>query len=547
MRVDAIALETVGVHDDTAFDVPPAGAVVVTGPNGSGKSSYVEAVALALWGESLRGEPLWREGQAGRVSVAVQAGGHRLVVDRKRTKAGAKSLAFTIDGAAAVKYETPTKAQAALEDLVGTFDSWRRTCVLSSADSAHFSLATDAERKRLLERLLGIDRLDTAATAAMADLKAAESRLALANREVEVADREADAAVTRVEEIRAAQAAAVEAPATGATVDHRLALRVAQEELSDVQEQQRSNLELVANARAHAQEAKRRAANCATANCPTCAQPIPASLRDQLSSNMAVTQAEAAAEEAKASQQNVALAATARELSQEIERLRSAQAQAAAEASAAAKVASVRAALAQQLERAEAARVKAEAQHDAAQAQLAEVTAAHKVAKAVREVFGFKGVRAHLLDRALRRIEVVASRNLGVLRPGMRLYLTSTSEKKTGGTTDAISLRVAARSTEAPRPYASLSGGERRRVDVALLLALADVAGAVVGAEGSTLWLDEVFDALDADGAEAVGQLVGQLTAKRAAVVITHAEALVSALRPVKRVRLSEPAVAAVA
>lgn len=542
MRITDIQMRGVGVHDDAAMSLPATGAVVVTGPNGAGKSSYVEAVALALWGESLRGVPLWREGQAGEVEVLVEVGGRKLHVARKRTKVGAKSLSFTVDDAPPVKYETPTKAQDALEALIGTFDSWRRTAVLSSADSAHFSLATDAERKRLLERLLGIDRLDQAAAAALADLRQTDARVRLAEQAVTSAEREADAAVTRVDEIRAAQAAAAPEPASPApAVDHRLALRVAQDELADVQEQQRATAAVVANLRARANEAAARAARCAADACPTCEQAIPTALRDTLASEAATAKADAVKAASAADQQGASLAATARELSKEIEELRTAKAAADAAKAAAEKMAAVQAALGQQLERADAARIKADALWSESRAELSRLEGEHKIVKAVREVFGFRGVRAHLLDTALRRIETVANRHLGVLRAGMRVALLATTDKKTGGSSDAISLRVVVRAGAAARPYASLSGGERRRVDVAVLLALADVAGSVAGHEGTTLWLDEVFDALDGDGTSAVGQLVERLAATRTAVVITHAAGLVQELRAAKRIEMQAP------
>jgi DNA repair exonuclease SbcCD ATPase subunit len=120
----------------------------------------------------------------------------------------------------------------------------------------------------------------------------------------------------------------------------------------------------------------------------------------------------------------------------------------------------------------------------------------------------------------------------------MSLALASTTEKKAGGTSDAISLRVSVDDGKTSRPYASLSAGERRRVDVAMLLALADVSGAAAGRLNSTLWMDEVFDALDGDGAAAVGSLVDRLGSSRAVVVITHSDNLVRSVRAAVRLSL---------
>ena len=541
MRIDAIALETVGVHDDTAVDLPQTGTVVVTGPNGSGKSSYVEAVALALWGESLRGEPIWRQGEGGRVAVKVAVGGRELVVERKRTKAGAKSLSFTLDGAAAVKYETPTKAQEALEELIGTFDSWRRTAVLSSADSAHFSLATDSERKRLLERLLGIDRLDRAANLARGDLRGVETKLQLAQRAKDAAHAAYLTASARVREIGDAIAAAPAAAPEVAEVDYRAALQVAQEELADVRGQLSEAQREVGASLADLRAAHRRVGVCEASTCPTCEQVIPQGLRASVAAQAAAAGARQQQLTAELGARMQLLEATQRELQAEVDRLRQAEATARAEQAAAAKVAGLRQALESQQVKAKADEAAQQAASEQAGVEHRDAEAAVAVAEAVVAVLGFKGVRAHLLDRALRRIEVVANRHLGTLRPGMQLALAATTEKKTGGTSDAISLRVVVRAGEAARPYASLSGGERRRVDVALLLALADVAGSASGQAGGTLWLDEVFDALDSDGAEAVARVVDGLAATRPVVLITHATALTEAVRAARSIRLTAP------
>ena len=55
MNVHEIRLTGFMSHDDTAVALPDRGLVVLTGDNGAGKSSLIEAVAVALWGKTLRG------------------------------------------------------------------------------------------------------------------------------------------------------------------------------------------------------------------------------------------------------------------------------------------------------------------------------------------------------------------------------------------------------------------------------------------------------------------------------------------------------------
>lgn len=539
MRVLSVEFQNVGVHDKRTLNLADTGTVVVTGANGSGKSSFVEGVALALWGESLRGEPLWREGQQGVVTVEVGIGQTKLIVVRKRTKAGAKSLTWFWSGEEPTKYETPTKAQEALEAIVGTFDVWRRTSVLSSADSAHFSLATDAERKRLLERVLGLDRLDIAADAARADQRKLDQQIALAQQDARNLQGHLATAKARVQEATDSLAAlgAAEPDAEVDAVALKKKLALAEDEHGEAQQELNDLRDEVARAKAGADEASRRCQRLAHDNCPTCAQPIPTTMRTRLESDARVAMQEVEALSTRLTTRSKMLKDTLAELADEVGQLRDALSRSAKSKRHNDQMATLRATLDKQLADAQTAVKKASADAKAAADKTEKLTGEVAVQKAVTEVFGFKGVRAHLLDKALRQVERVANRHLSVLGNGMSIALTSTTEKKTGGLSDAISLRVKVRG-EAARPYASLSGGERRRTDVAVLLALADVAGAVAGKKGATLWMDEVFDALDGDGAAAVGTVVASLAATRAVVLITHADSLVRSLHAAQRVKL---------
>ena len=72
----------------------------------------------------------------------------------------------------------------------------------------------------------------------------------------------------------------------------------------------------------------------------------------------------------------------------------------------------------------------------------------------------------------------------------------------------------------------SLSTGQRRRLEVATTLALGRLAEQLAGWVGSTLFLDEVLDGLDADGKRAACSLVARAAETRCVVVITHDEDL---------------------
>jgi DNA repair exonuclease SbcCD ATPase subunit len=90
--------------------------------------------------------------------------------------------------------------------------------------------------------------------------------------------------------------------------------------------------------------------------------------------------------------------------------------------------------------------------------------------------------------------------------------------------------------------YKGASAGQRRRIDVALLFALSELAVASRGAMPGTLFVDEVFDVLDDEGVESVGAAMQEVAQDRCVLVVTHNPDLVRALRPARRWHLeAEP------
>jgi len=155
--------------------------------------------------------------------------------------------------------------------------------------------------------------------------------------------------------------------------------------------------------------------------------------------------------------------------------------------------------------------------------------------EAVEQVLGLRGVRAQVLDHALGALESQANAWLSRMPTDagvLTLTLTGSTTQKSGNTVDAIALKVRG------RPYASCSGGERRRVDVAILLALRELAVAAHGRDGSLL-CDEVFDALDAPGQADVASALSEMAQERLVVVVTHSPELAKALRPTMQLTVS--------
>jgi exonuclease SbcC len=538
MNIERITLQNFTTHDRLSVTLPRTGIVLVTGPNGSGKSSLIEAVATAYWGKTLRGTTPWRPDDAGRVEVTSD------VVCATRTRKGARGgLEWHRTGEAPVEWETTTKAQDGLEAVVGPLEVWRRTSVLSSADAATFTLAADADRKRLLETLLGLERFDGAHEAARAAHRKAEAALAAA--ETAVAREQgrvqaAEAALTRAQGI--APPEAVPDPPADADDQMRRLRRQADEaaaEARSILAGARGDGERVGAARAAAEQATTRAHRLSVGTCPTCAQVIPPALVERLAgeANTLTTravEAERAARAAAAAAQTQAdeLADESAQLQRRVNDLRQTVTRATDARGHAQRVSAA-------VREAEVALTTARAAYEAAQAPVEALRREVAELLASVQVLGTRGVRAHVLGSALAGVEAAANEWLHrICGERLRLSLSASTERKSGAVADAIALEVVG--AGGGFGYRAASGGERRRIDVALLLGLAEVAQAAHGRTGGTLWLDEAFDALDSEGAAAVCGALAELAESRCVVVVTHSPDVIQNLRPALRVRMGE-------
>lgn len=701
MDVRRIDLTRFTCHDRLTVDLPPRGLVLVTGPNGAGKTSLLEAVAVALFGESIRGADHWPEhpaegagggtgraakgtplatvaavtvrlattgstgaggmgaGGAGQGHAGAQPAGRLLhctrttnvyprgpegvsavrhtlawheapeVLDAPPSSTGALSTAPATPPAPPV-WENATKAAEALRERTGPFDRWVRTHVFLARDGARFASATDTERKRILETVLGLGVFDTALKACRAEAREVAMRVAAHDGRVAGLQSALDRALASHATATAAVPAAVP-PAErdavrceGDRVRAAIAALEAQqgpawEALGKAREGARAAADRVTELRcaiaaaqplgprvdgAHTGGAKASVgalptlptpgparaptpAPQAPAVCPTCRRPLttgaaphapavappaappaaphalpvpgtpdaaapaaPAALpaptphaveavdADTLAAlNAALTEALAA----EADAHGVEVAALAA-LTQVQHTLRETVAEGRAIDARAQNYAAQEAARARALERVEALAREC----DALRRDIAEVLALGvedremaATLAATDTVLGFGGVRTRILAHALPFLGHRAS--VWLARLGRTGWAVRFDAARKGGVRGAAGEEAIAMRLDGPAKadYAALSGGEAKRVDLALLLALGELARAVHGGAAGTLWFDEVLDApLDAEGAEAAADALAVLARDRAVVVVAHSPAVLRALRPVLHIDL---------
>ncbi len=546
MHVRSVELTNYMTHASTRVTLPEHGLVLVTGPNGSGKSALIEAVATAAWGKTLRGSSPW----SGKGSVEILTD----EVTAKRTRIGrGKNLVWRMTDEDNVEFESNTKSQEALERVIGSFEVWRRTSVFSSQDAAHFTLATDAERKRLIEALLGLERFDPALAACRSVRKNAEAQLRSDEALLQQLESQLSSNQERVGDATRVLATVPEpldvTEARGRVAKLASMVSSAKADRSRAQKALRDADRSEADLMAEARNIRRRLEELGEGNCDNCGQPIPQALRADLSAS--AEQAEEKAVEARKTRQEAAeaLQADVDELSEEIEDLSGRLVVLEREISDADGAARQRKAAEESVGAAEAAVGKLEGRIDDGRTQIEAGEQRLALQRAAEVVLGLKGVRAHVLGRALAGLEAAAngwlSRVCGTpavewtgdaggseaaLGGGMCIRLKPYTEKKAGGVSDSISISV--EGAAGGEGYRGASGGQRRRLDVALLFALSDMAQAAHGRSSGTLFIDEALDGLDADGVHGMLAVLSDMAKERAVVVISHNPELQGALQP---------------
>lgn len=569
--VRQIKLYNFMAHAQRTLDIPERGLVLITGDNGTGKSSFVEAVAMAFWGETRRGTPPWRTNVPGSVEVVTDT----LHVRRGVDKAHKPSCLWNETGKPLArqgkdaKGDTSAKAAAALEKLIPSLDVWAWSCVLSNVDTVTFSGSSNAERYKLLESMMGHASTDDGLKVLRAELAAAKTALATAEgkRALVAAKisseerriREADTFVAVTVDLAAlttkgkqAKVAVDEAQAKLATVQAEVDAaikameanvshgQVVGDRLADLQAESAA-----AVATANSIEARHKL--CARSECPTCGQGISRELAASVAADMqtsvarkmaaaealttertrvAAEKAKIAAERVKLSAEQAALRARVTTAQSEVQKASTAYDGCRRDYTAAVAEQGRQAKVEETKQEATLALQKLRGEAIDLDASIAEQRRSIARDEFVEGLLGVKGAKTRVIARDLAAITEIANTWMSrVASPKFRVNIKPFSEK---GSRQAISLDVLG--AGGGHGYKASSGGERKRIDLALMLALGDIARDLHQAKDATLFYDEAFDALDVPGREACVKLLKELAQTRAVVVVSHDDRLIKAL-----------------
>lgn len=149
------------------------------------------------------------------------------------------------------------------------------------------------------------------------------------------------------------------------------------------------------------------------------------------------------------------------------------------------------------------------------------------------EGFGPAGVRSFALDAVMPLLNETAQRYLNEFSSAFTVSYSPQSTTKAGNVREKLSINVASRS--GVDNLGSGSGGEQRRIAYADLFARRRLR-AVRLPEPNVLIADEVFDAIDATGVEALVKVLAEEAKTKCVLVVAHNEHLAAHFQKVVRV-----------
>ena len=142
--------------------------------------------------------------------------------------------------------------------------------------------------------------------------------------------------------------------------------------------------------------------------------------------------------------------------------------------------------------------------------------------------FSRRGIRSFMLDKVVPFINERLNHYLTILTDGgITARFNTVKQLSSGEYRDDFNLEIM--NKKASETYEGNSGGERRRVDLAVALAFNDFISARSGKRLNILLLDEVFEGVDAEGLYYVIKVLEDLARRKSSVfVITHRDELKS-------------------
>ncbi len=530
MRIISLAMEEFAQYEKCAVNIPN-GMTLLVGDNGQGKSTLLEAVYWALYGEMIRG--VSASGYVKLIMQVDQVGS--VVVERNKKQSTFLKLSINDQLCSG---QTVSETQDKLIEIFGTRLQFASTRLFAREFLTHFGIATNAERIALLESALGLGRFDTAlrvlrdrTSFVLTEVSTGETLIGTLRNQVARAVLE----LTEHDGVAGRPLIAIRAELSDiaatikkktSTIDslnllivslqsreHRMALK-------DAEFVAAVSLLCVKKA-----ELEKRLSTTQTfgvgAICPICLRKVAERDKRAIIEQLERDIIGVAKDLTSAARKSSAVRSDIADIAEECSAL---QAQRQDAEDAARELAIASRALSSQAELAAAweavgaslgSRVAdLQRQLNDAMAQCSASVATLCTHRAAEQVLGLRGARMMLFSRALGRLQDEANIVLARLGLDMQIALAGTTKLKSGKEVDTLSIKVVG---AGGGDYSACSSGERARLDLSLLLGLARLSKC-----DGFMAFDEVFDALDPDGVEAVSTYLTEVARDRQVIVISH-------------------------
>lgn len=581
ISLDKVKVSNFGPFEAFELGIASRGLVLIQGDNqdttsatsnGAGKSHIFKAVTWALFGDTAEGDKhdkVIRHGaKLAKVSVDWTDEAGQWTVERSKGRATAATLLLEHNG---VDVSAPTIAatQAEIVKRLGLdFQTWLNTVLYAQSDLVRFAdpATSDADRKLILKRILRLEVLDKAAAAAKKRLDKLQANVDELERErigVQAGlDAIPDVAVLRKtvedaeEEQTGYQKIADKLPRLNKVADQisevisesnkrRAEVKAIEAEAATAGEAKATALTEMRTAKQKMSELEEEFALFDEGKCPTCGTKatVPhikkhlAELEARLRAAAAAeTEAQARADQAAKLQTEARTRALA--LSEEISaevgewqgklskvRQEIALAQAAIPAAGSAK---------RRAEQAKQQLAEVEEREENLQAILSDLNEELERRGEDRrhlefwaKGFGNSGLPSYLMDAVVPELTERANHYLKTLSDGdIRVAFDTQSKLKSGEAREKLAINWEIEGV----PEATPSGGQRKKISIAVDLALMDLVAARERASIDLLMMDEVLDGLDATGKSRIMDLLAELRQKRSTILVVSHDSGISEL-----------------
>lgn len=607
MQISTVKYENFMCFEQAEIDLAAPGLTAIEGrigdtagcdSNGSGKSSIMDGVSWCLYGRCLRekykGDDIRRETAKPKEGTVVEVniiGGPKPITVRRYRKHPLQqnNVRLLIGGKDVSRGTNPETDLAIVEALGMDFTMFANSVAFGAREDVRsFFASTDTERKKVLDRMLGLELYAEAEKVARRRLKTVAATMdehARKRDRIQAAIETLQGQFGTVptpeelerEELDVAKQRALCALLMRRKVKADARLAVAKKDLSLAEEQfagiwaeyeahcderEKNLAKLRRDARSYESDLSGKTADRSRleqritrlekldkAVCPTCEQPVKAKHlkgmmqplideRDALTEEVLATKdlrdaADKAIREVEDAEVEVPTSLEVETFTQEIEieeaevndyarKYEVAHARLSEMEAAAEEHTTAAAALSAEIDSKskDLAEVEAEyAKHERKAAQL----------EFWADGFGKSGLRSFLTEAEIpeinRRASAFAWRLLG---EGAYVKLSATRQLKSGkGQREELS--ITARIPNKTKTYAGASKGQKKRLDLCLLLAFRELVAARAAKPFNQLFADEIFDGLDRSGSDAVVSLLKETAAVCPVLLVTHSEYIKSA------------------